>query len=110
AAACGLALFLLWFVVPPSGGMEFQPPQGGTTNPVVTTPPAEIPGTLVIVGGGKMPDAVRDRFIDLAGGARAKLVVIPTASAAADGADAEKSVEPWRKYKTAALTLLHTRD
>ena len=44
-----------------------------------------IPGTLVIVGGGKLPDTVRNKFIDLAGGSKAKLVVIPSASASADG-------------------------
>src|SRR4051794_39669103 len=68
------------------------------------------PGTLVIVGGGTMPGDVRDEFIKRAGGANAKLVVIPTASATADGAEGAKSLDPWKKYKLRALTLLHTRD
>jgi cyanophycinase len=82
-----------------------QPPA-----PVVKLPCDEIRGTLVIHGGGAVPDDVRDEFIKLAGGPGAKLVVIPTASAAADGANANKALEPWNKYKLAALTLLHTRD
>src|SRR5262249_48111817 len=45
-----------------------------------------------------------------AGGPKAKLVVIPTASATADGPDADKALEPWKKYQPASLTLLHTRD
>jgi len=53
-----------------------------------------------------MPDDVREQFLKLAGGDKAKLVVIPTASASAG----EKSLEPWKKYELAALTLLHTRD
>jgi cyanophycinase len=36
-------------------------------------------GSLVIVGGGSMPKDVVDRFIDLAGGRDARIVVLPTA-------------------------------
>jgi len=36
-------------------------------------------GSLVIVGGGGMPQAIVDRFIELAGGKDAKIVVLPTA-------------------------------
>ena len=59
-----------------------------------------------------MPKDVRDEFVKLSGGERAKLVVIPTASAAAtvSGAEAEKLLEPWKKYKLDSLTLLHTLD
>ena len=38
-------------------------------------------GTLVIVGGGAGPDILR-RFVELAGGPQAPLVVIPTAQGA----------------------------
>jgi cyanophycinase len=68
-------------------------------------------GPLVIVGGGKIPDAVRARFFELAGGPRAKIVVIPTASASAD--DPKESagfLESWEKLKPASVTILHTRD
>src|SRR4051794_31742182 len=91
-AACGLAICTL--LVAPVGARQAAP--------VVKTPPTELPDALVIVGGGKLPDVVRDKFMDLAGGARAKLVVIPTASAAADGADADKALAPWRRYQPAA--------
>lgn len=68
-------------------------------------------GSLVIVGGGEMPDSVRDEFIRLAGGKAAKLVVIPTASEYADKPEEnEYFLKPWRKYETASLTLLHTRS
>lgn len=36
-------------------------------------------GALVIVGGGGMPQAIVDRFIELAGGKSARIVVLPTA-------------------------------
>ncbi len=45
-------------------------------------------GTLVIVGGGGMPRGLIERFVQLAGGKKAKIVVLPTAMpgvAAKDG-------------------------
>jgi len=68
------------------------------------------PGSLVIVGGGKIPDSLRDRFMTLAGGKSARLVIIPTASQSADRKEEERGhLEPWLKYSPARLTLLHTR-
>ena len=68
-------------------------------------------GSLMICGGGKLPDDVRRRFLDLAGGSNARIVVIPTAHAAADGADAEDLyVKPWRDLGATAVTMLHTRS
>ena len=57
-------------------------------------PPELVPGPLVIVGGGAMPEAASSEFLKLAGGAaKAKIVVIPTAGAAADDAKAVDSYE-----------------
>lgn len=39
-------------------------------------------GTLVIAGGGRLSDAIIDRFIQLAGGADARIVLVPTAEGA----------------------------
>jgi cyanophycinase len=72
----------------------------------------EFTGSLVIVGGGKLPDAVRDRFFELAGGKdKARIVVIPTATAEADAKDAEeKFTKPWADLKPEWVRVLHTRD
>ena len=68
-------------------------------------------GALVIVGGGGMPDNVRDKFMSLAGGKAAKLIVIPTASEDADKKEEHESfLKAWRRYEPAGLTLLHTRS
>lgn len=45
----------------------------------VHVPPELKSGSLVIVGGGSMPKDVVDRFIELAGGRDARIVVLPTA-------------------------------
>jgi cyanophycinase len=73
--------------------------------------PAGLPGPLVIVGGGKMPDDARKAFFDLAGKGKAKIVVIPTAGADADDAGkADSFLKPWEELKPASVVLLHTRD
>ncbi|MEW4567673.1 cyanophycinase [Tautonia sp. JC769] len=47
--------------------------------PEVMEPPRVDSGALVIVGGGAMPGEVLDRFVALAGGPEARIVVVPTA-------------------------------
>ncbi len=73
--------------------------------------PRGLPGPLVIVGGGKMPADAREAFFALAGKAKAKIVVIPTASASADDAkEAESFLKQWKDLEPASVVLLHTRD
>ena len=66
--------------------------------------------TLVIGGGGELPEAIRDRFVELAGGPRARIVVIPTAHRVADGPDANAVLDPWIGQGVASVRLLHTRS
>ena len=75
--------------------------------------PAGIAGSLVIHGGGELTDAVRDKFLSLAGDKQARIVVIPTASDWADSDDAavhERALEPWKSLGVADVQLLHTRS
>jgi len=67
-------------------------------------------GSLVIMGGGKMTDGIRDRFLELAGGKKARLVVIPTASAGADQPEVSSSYVFWQGQNVASVNVLHTRD
>src|SRR5262249_15069647 len=77
--------------------------------PTLSEPVSSVPGALVLVGGGGLPKAIRDYFLELAGGKRARLVVIPTASSKADTPDQLKSFGYWRDQDVASVTLLHTR-
>ena len=72
--------------------------------------PRGVAGSLVICGGGTLPDAVMDRFVDLAGGEESRLVVIPTASERADEASEESLLASWKGRKLASVGLLHTRS
>lgn len=69
-------------------------------------------GSLVICGGGGMPDRVRARFVELAGGANARILVVPTASESADdpGPGLDEFLAPWRPFGPASVSLLHTRS
>lgn len=73
--------------------------------------PDGIKGSLVIIGGGKTPDIVRSRFLELGGDKRARLVIIPSASEDAtvemDGAWIRRLFEP---LQPASIDVLHTRS
>jgi cyanophycinase len=78
-----------------------------------TTPTTVGPqkGALVIVGGGKVGADIWARFIELAGGPNANIVVIPTAgedSAINTGKSFEK--ELLQDLGVQRVTVLHTRD
>jgi cyanophycinase len=68
------------------------------------------PGSLVIVGGGLLPDTVRERFVLLAGGKQARLVVIPTASELDDRTRIYRSYNYWKAQGLASVSMLHTLD
>src|SRR4051812_34337157 len=72
--------------------------------------PAPPTGSLVIAGGGSIPDDVRQRFLDLAGGKKARLVVIPTASELAHTSGVFKAFDYWKPQPAASVRLLHTVD
>ena len=67
-------------------------------------------GTLVVVGGGKIPDTIVKRFVKAAGGDAARLVVIPTASSDEGLPAADAIAELWKARGISHTILLHTRD
>jgi cyanophycinase len=70
----------------------------------------DLSGALVIVGGGEFPDDIRDCFLQLAGGKKGHLVVIPTASERADRTHKFLSYDYWKEQGLASVSLLHTLD
>lgn len=65
----------------------------------------------MLVGGGKIPPEVIARFVELAGGAKARIVLLPTASESADDPKEHASLqELWRTQRNAEVVVLHTRD
>jgi cyanophycinase len=72
--------------------------------------PARGGGTLVLCGGGGIPEPVRDRFLELAGGPKARIVVIPTANPTADAVPTEAVLGPWKAKSVEWVRVLHTRS
>ncbi len=99
-AANKIALFL--FVLAPFLAAEISPLQAQEFGPEN--------GSLIIVGGGRLTDDIMDRFIELAGGSDANVVVIPTAGGA-DSYDQDYGGAQWLRDRGAAkVTVLHTYD
>jgi cyanophycinase len=96
-----LVVSLCW----PLGGIATEPGKTGRSLPTGVES-----GTLVIAGGGSLPDLVHKRFLELAGGAKGKLVVIPTASPKADSLDQLKAYAWWKAQPVASVVFLHSRS
>ena len=67
-------------------------------------------GSLVIVGGAMRSAEIYERFIDLAGGPDAHIVLVPTAGGAAEYDEFYQGMNAWRDHGARNLTLLHTTD
>jgi cyanophycinase len=67
-------------------------------------------GALVIVGGNMQDAAIVRRFIDLAGGPDAPIVVIPTAGEDDEYDQYWSGLRQFRENGARQLTVIHTRD
>lgn len=66
-------------------------------------------GSLLIAGGGDLSPEIHDRFMELAGGEKARIVVIPTASPSAERRPHVQSY--WDgEVREGVFRLLHTRN
>ena len=62
-------------------------------------------GTLLIAGGGQLPEMIRQRFIELAGGNGAHIVVIP--AEATDAGSRQQYREAWSRYPVKSIDVLY---
>ena len=99
AASAVLILLIIPGQIDPKGGAH-----------LVRELTSSVPGTLVICGGGDMPVHILNRFVEVAGGPQARIVVVTTASETADTAEVETDLEFWRGLNLAGLDVLHTRS
>jgi cyanophycinase len=67
--------------------------------------PAGIDGALVLCGGGQVPAAAQARFVELAGGEKARLVIV-----ASSNEDDDKLLGPWKALKPASAVVIHTHS
>ncbi len=85
-----------------------SPPRAAQRAPIPTTGPER--GALVIAGGGRLGPEVMGRFLELAGGPDAPIVVIPTAGGAASYDTDWEGLEILRAAGATHLSVLHTYD
>jgi cyanophycinase len=95
--------FLIFLIAAPSlSAQEVElagEPMVGPTN-----------GSLVIVGGSMRDPAIRERFVELAGGSDARIVVVPTAGGREEYNNATCGVASWWRLDVRSVTCLHTMD
>ena len=73
--------------------------------------PQGIQGALMIAGGGELEENILQRFVKLAGGNEARIVLIPTASHRADDAEYLATLsQRWQTRNPASVAVLHTRS
>lgn len=67
-------------------------------------------GSLVIVGGAMRDPAISERFVALAGGEDARIVVIPTAGGRDEYDNGDCGLGSWWRMGVESVTCLHTKD
>ncbi len=99
ATAVTTALSMLGLGGAEAQRQEPEPPQVGPEN-----------GSLVVVGGAMRSPEIYDRFIRLAGGPDAHIVLVPTAGGGEEYDEFFGGMHAWREAGARNLTLLHTTD
>lgn len=67
-------------------------------------------GAIVAAGGGRLDRTIYERFVELAGGPQARIVLIPTAGTEYGSHDGWTAIEELRKAGAEHLEVLHTRS
>ena len=75
---------------------------------VITSGPEN--GSLVIVGGGQLDESIVQKFVELAGGAEAEIVVIPTAGGRDSYSDNAGGAALFRAAGAGSVEVIHTTD
>jgi cyanophycinase len=94
-------------------GSAFAQSPSPSPLPSPSVAPAEIGparGSLVIVGGGLKSESILKRFLDLASGPEAGLVMIPTAGESDDLADYAGDLRGLTDAGARHVKVIHTRD
>jgi cyanophycinase len=63
-------------------------------------------GTLMVCGGGSLPEEVYDEFVKLAGGPKSKLVLIPSAHSYENAEELRSRFNGWLQYPAQSFSFL----
>ena len=67
-------------------------------------------GTLVIAGGGDLSEGIYEEFVRLAGGEKARIVLIPSAYPYDGMNHIQNAFAGWKDYKVTSFDFLHTDE
>ena len=95
-----------------AGGCGARPvaPSTGVGPAITPAPTGSVAGSLMIVGGGPRPAAVMRRFVELAGGSRARVLIMPMATESAEESGPEVAAEMLKLGAAASRSVNLTRD
>lgn len=65
-------------------------------------------GSLMIVGGGAVTPEIRRKFVELAGGSHARIVLIPGSDPGPEGE--QRLLHPWNSSGAESVSVLNARD
>jgi cyanophycinase len=65
-------------------------------------------GSLMIVGGGAVTPEIRKKFVELAGGIHARIVLIPGSDSSPEGE--QRLLSPWRSSGALSVVLLNAKN
>lgn len=82
----------------------------GWLSPLLAQDNGQSPGALLLCGGGPLPSSLLQLFHTSGQGEDGRLVIIPSASQAADYGDFSSWVEPWSDFRWQELDILHARS
>ena len=66
-------------------------------------------GSLVICGGGGVPEPAWRRFVELAGGRDARILIVPTANLGGDPIEDHSPIREWKRRGAGSVEWLHAR-
>ncbi len=75
-----------------------------------TQQPEMFRGTLLLCGGGVIPQPIRDEFYKLGKGTEGTLVLIPTASPRSDAGDFSMWIDYWSGFRWKSVDVIHIAD
>ena len=106
------ALLLVTSVAIPGCAVRRSPPSPATPEAGLAVDPVRPRpnGSLIIVGGGPRPAAIMRRFVELAGGSSARILIMPMATATAEESGPEMAAEMRSLGAAASRSVNLTRE
>lgn len=99
-----------WFLLGLLAASELAVGLGVAAQPCALPCVGPARGAIIAAGGGRLSPEIYARFVELAGGAEARIILIPTAGTEHGSHDGWTAAEELRRAGARHLDILHTRS